>query len=338
MPPKVSVVMSNYNGVQLKLVENSLSSILKNTYKNLEVILVDNASTDNSVEVIQKKFDKNPRFNLLQNPINMYSQGLNLGIKNSTGKYVAFFNNDATVENGYFETLVDFMEKNKKVVLAQGKLLSSKNSKIIDCVGETMDIFGNPTSIGNGEKEKGKYEKEMELLSVTGSCSILRKAVTKTIGYFDNEFGIGYEDMDFSLRARMQGYKIVYLPKAIVFHKRGATDLSPIIKTEVKFHFNKNRISTLLKNFSKEDIFVALPVIVVLYIVQGFFEATIKNNPSFARARFTALFWVLVNLPQILKKRKQIQKNSAAIHRKRIYNLMTHNNLLSMAQKFVKGK
>lgn len=338
MAPRVSVVMSNYNGVQLKLVENSVASILKNTYSNLEVIVVDNASTDNSVQVLQKKFGKHPMYTLLQNPINMYSQGLNLGIKNSTGKYVAFFNNDATVENGYFEKVVDFMEKHKNVALAQGKLLSSKNSAIIDCVGETMDIFGNPTSIGNGEKDKNRYTEQTNILSVTGSCSILRKSVTEKIGFFDNSYGIGYEDMDLALRARMQGYDIVYLPDAKVFHKRGATDLSPIIKNTVKFHFNKNRIMTLLKDFSGKDIALALPVIILLYTTQGILEIVLKNNLSLGITRFTALFWIMINLPEIFAKRKEIQKKSSAKNMKTIYNLMTHNNLLSLALHFVKGK
>lgn len=337
MSPKVSVVMSNYNGVQLKLVQSSLKSLLKNTYPNLEVILVDNASTDTSVSVLQKEFGDNPRFRLLQNPINMYSQGLNLGIKNSTGKYVAFFNNDATVDNGYFETMVKFMESHKNVALAQGKLLSSKNKKLIDCVGETMDIYGNPTSIGNSEEAVDTYTKQMDILSVTGSCSILRKSITEEIGFFDNDYGIGYEDMDLALRARRYGYDIVYIPTAYVYHKRGATDLSPIIKTTVKWHFNKNRIVTLLKNFSGEDISKALPIIVLLYFVAGFLEATLKNNPKLGATRFTALFWVLINLPQILKKRKEIKKKRSAKNMKTIYNLMTHNNLFSMALQFARG-
>lgn len=338
MTPRVSVVMSNYNGVSLKLVEDSLSSILKNTYPNLEVILVDNASTDNSVEVIQKKFRKNKKFKLLQNVVNMYSQGLNLGIKNSTGKYVAFFNNDATVENGYFEQLIRFLESHKNVALIQGKLLSSQDRKIIDCTGETMDIYGNPHSIGNGEKEKDNYIKQTDILSVTGSCSILRKSVTEEIGYFDNDYGIGYEDMDLALRARMRGYDIVYFPDARVFHKRGATDLSPMIKKTVKWHFNKNRIATLIKDFSGKDILKALPVILLLYFGAGIMEATIKGKPEIGFTRLTALLWIVGNLSNILKKRKEIQKLKKQKYMKTIYSLMLKDNLFSIMGKFISGK
>lgn len=338
MLPRVSVVMSNYNGVTLKLVEDSLASILKNTYPNLEVILVDNASTDNSVEIIQKKFGKNPKFRLLQNVMNMYSQGLNLGVRNSTGKYVAFFNNDATVENGYFEALVSFLESHKNVALIQGKLLSAKDHSKIDCVGEIMDIYGNPKSIGNGEIAKDKYEAQMDILSVTGSCSMLRRSVVDEIGYFDNEYGIGYEDMDLALRARMRGYDIVYYPKVNVFHRRGATDLSPMVKLQVKWHFNKNRIVTLLKNFSWEDIGKALPVILLLYITAGIWEATLKRNPKLGITRFTAILWVIGNIFMIFEKRKQVEKIKKAKYMKTIHNLMMSGNLLITAKSFILGK
>lgn len=338
MLPRVSVVMSNYNGVALKLVENSLSSILKNTYPNLEVILVDNASTDNSVEVIQKKFSKNPRFILIQNPINRYSLGLNLGIKNSTGKYIAFFNNDAIVENGYFEKMVDFLQKYPNVALVQGKLLSSKNANQIDCVGETMDIYGNPKSIGNGEKDKGQYEKTIDILSVTGSCSMLRKSIIKKVGYFDNEYGIGYEDMDFSLRVRRHGYDIKYFPNVNVFHKRGATDLSPLIKNAVKWQFNKNRIVTIIKNFSWMYVVKTLPVIVIFYLLAGIIEATIKKNPKGGFVRFTALLWIVGNLPMILRKRDEIQKKQLKKNMQTVYNLMIQANLFTTAFTFMKAK
>lgn len=299
--------MSNYNGVMLKLVEDSLASVLKNTYPNLEVILVDNASTDNSIAVVQKKFGKNSKFKLLQNPINMYSLGLNLGIKNSTGKYIAFFNNDAIVENGYFEKLVAYLERNPNVALIQGKLLSSTNHAIIDCAGETMDIFGNPKSIGHGENNKGRYDVESEILSVSGSCSVLRKSVVETVGYFDNDYGIGYEDMDLSLRARFSGYRIIYYPSAYVYHKRGATDLSPMIRVQVKWHFNKNRLMTLLKNFPIELLIIALPVVLILYVILGIGDILHKNKFQMGITRFTAIFWVVGNIGDILKKRSVIQ-------------------------------
>ena len=158
--PRVSVVMSNYNGLSLNLIPETLKLILKNNYPNLEVILIDNASSDKSTNVILKEFGSNTKFKLIQNHINMYSQGLNLGFKNSTGEYIAFFNNDVVVENGYFQKFVKFLEGQPRVALAQGKLLSYFDHSIIASAGETMDEYGNPITIGAGLNAKTSFNKK----------------------------------------------------------------------------------------------------------------------------------------------------------------------------------
>ncbi len=330
--PKVSVVMSNYNGHTLKLIDNSLSSILKNNYKNLEVIVIDNASTDDSVSFIKKKYGKNKRLKLIENKINMYSLGLNLGIKNANGKYIAFFNNDATVDNGYFQTFISFLEKNKHIGLAQGKLLAANNHALIDCVGETMDIFGNPTSIGHGEKALGNFTTQTDILSVSGSCSMLRKSIVDDIGYFDEDFGIGYEDMDLSLRARKFGYDIVYFPNIYVYHKRGATDLADIVRIKVRWHFNKNRIMTIIKNYPLHLIITTLPVVVLIYSLAGFWEIMFQNKISLGLTRFTSMFWVLTHLSIILQKRKQIEQIPTKNNWSTIYQLMYKTQMLQKAK------
>ncbi len=323
--PKVSVVMSNYNGLDLRLIDKSLPSILKNSYPNLEVLLVDNASVDKSLEYVKKNFRNNPKLRIIENPVNMYSVGLNLGIKNSIGKYVAFFNNDAYVEDGYFEKFVSFLDKNSSVALAQGKLLSSVDHSKIDCVGETMDIFGNPLSFGHGDKDSEKFNSTKEILSVSGSCSILRKSVVKKIGNFDEAYGIGYEDMDLSLRAWMNDLKVIYFPDVRVFHKRGATDLSPVIRNKVKWHFNKNRIATLIKNEPSNYLILSLPVVFVFYILMGIYESLIQGKPKLGLARLTSIIWVIYHLPELLSKRRKLGK--------RINNFGKIKNL--MIKKFV---
>lgn len=303
---KVSVIMSNYNGKTLGLIPQNLEKILKNTYPNLEVIFVDNASTDDSLSAVRKKFPKNPKLKIIKNPVNMYSQGLNLGIKASTGEYVAFFNNDAYVTNDYFKKFIPFLEKNPDVGLAQAKLLSGRDTTKIDSVGETMDNFGNPVTIGSGEKDsKRKYNKVMDVLSVSGSCSILRKALVKKIGYFDEDYGIGYEDLDLALRVRGQGNKVVYFPGVTVYHKRGSTDLSPMVKILCRWHFNKNRIMTMMKNYPWSFLIVNLPGTVFIYLFAGFWEIVLKGQFTLGAKRFTSLGWVIGHMPLILEKRKK---------------------------------
>lgn len=332
--PKVSVVVSNYNGMKLNLLIESVSSILKNDYPNMEVILVDNASSDDSVKIAKKKF---PKLKIVQNPVNMYSEGMNLGIRKSEGEYVVFFNNDVVVKNGFFQKFIKFLEKNPNIVLAQGKLINYFNHKIIDSAGETMDPYGTPITMGAGQSAK-KFSKQTELLSVSGSCNILRKSCIENIGYFDKDYGIGYEDMDLSLRAWMKGYTVFYFPEVLAFHKRGATDLSDMVRTKVRWHFNKNRISTLLKNFPILFILKNLPVTIFIYVAAGVWEMIIKRKFSLGLTRFTSLFWVISHLSEILEKRKIIQAGASNKGKEKIQKLLYNKGLSSSFDSFIRTK
>jgi GT2 family glycosyltransferase len=338
MLPKITVVMSNYNGVTLGLLPDSLGAILSNNYPNLEVILVDNDSTDSSVSLVKRKFGKHSNFKLIQNPVNMYSQGLNLGIRNATGEYVAFFNNDARVKDGYFQRFIAYLEAHPRIALAQGKLLSAKDESIIDCVGEVIDLYGNPTSIGHGAKDTGQYEKIFKILSVTGSCSVVRKSLIGDIGFFDDEYGIGYEDLDLSLRAWMRGYEVVYFPDVQVFHQRGATDLAPMVRLKVRWHFNKNRIATVIKNYPSRLLFKSLFGIFIIYLLTGIFEIFIKRQPKLGMLRFTAIGWNIIHLPQLLIKRRLVQRRMKKNTFKKIEQYMMRRSLLGGIFVFLKGK
>lgn len=336
--PLVSVVMSNYNGLTLKLLNESLSAILKNDYPNLEVVLVDNASTDKSVSSVKKKFGKNPHLKVIQNHINMYSQGLNLGLKNSGGKYAATFNNDVFVEDGYFQKFVTFLDKNPKIALAQGKLISYFNHEIIDSAGETMDEYGNPITIGAGQNANENFNEVCEVLSVSGSCSMIRKSIADKIGYFDDDYGIGYEDLDLALRVWMKGYKVVYFPKALAFHKRGATDLSPMVRAIVRWHFNKNRIATIIKNYPTSFILKNLPVTFLIYVFAGIWEIVFKGNFKLGITRFTSILWVLDHFPVILRKRAIAQRGISKTGASQIQKLLYNKTLLQSFTSFIRAK
>src|SRR3989338_540779 len=258
--PKVSIIISNYNGLQLNLVIDSLTSVLNCDYPNYEVFLIDNASTDNSVTVVKRKFGKDKKLKIILNSVNMYSQGLNLGIENSDGEYIVFFNNDIEFKHGYLQKIVNLFRKDPKAALIQGKLLYFYDHKIIDSSGETMDIYGNPMTIGAGERDLGQYDRQIHILSASGSASVIRRSAVNFVGNFDSDYGIGYEDMDLALRLRLKGFKVLYLPDAVIYHKRGKTDLSTMIRVKVRWHFNKNRLATMIKNYPLLLLIKALPI------------------------------------------------------------------------------
>ena len=333
--PKVSMIVSNFNGMQLNLIDDCINSLIKPGYPKWELIIVDNASTDDSVKYLKKRFKNYKNCIVVENPINMYSQGLNLGLKKATGKYLAYFNNDVAITKAYLNNLVKEFEKDKKLAIAQGKLLNYKDHTKIDSVGETMDIFGNPQTLGIGETDQGQYDSSDYILSASGSACMIRKSIFGKLGGYDPIFGIGYEDMDLALRVRRLGYKVKRFPKAVVYHKRAATDLADFIRVKVKWHFNKNRLITMIKNYPVPLLIKSLPVTILLYKLIILYEWTIRRNWNMGRVRLTSLIWVIFHLPDIIDSRNKIKKIGAKPLSEKDYALFSSKSLFSNFRQFI---
>lgn len=319
--PLISIIISNYNGAKLNILQECLMGFKRIDYPNYEIILVDNASTDNSINIATKIFGKNPRFKIIENPVNMYSQGLNLGLKASSGEYVAYFNNDIAIEERYFHRLIEAFDKYPKLALVQGKLLWYFDHSAVDSAGETMDIFGNPVTIGYQTLDESQYESEEEILSASGSACILKKSALKKIGKYDPNYGIGYEDMDLALRLRHQGFQIMRIPSAICYHKRGATDLSSMVRIKVRWHFNKNRLATMIRNYPLSLLFTTLPVTILIYLGSMIWEILAHKNINLALTRPQAISWVVINLPMLIRERRKIRVVVTEKQDKKILNL-----------------
>lgn len=336
--PLVSIIISNLNGMNLNLLSDCLDSLTTPNYSNWELFVVDNNSSDNSVKYLQKRFKQLDNCNLIQNPINMYSQGLNLGAKHANGVYLAFFNNDVALHKGYFQELISQLEKDSKLAIAQGKLLNYYDRSKIDSAGETMDIYGNPITIGAGELDKGQFDKIEPILSASGSACIIKKTLFDKIGGYDPDYGIGYEDMDLALRARRLGYKVKRFPKAIVYHKRASTDLAPFIRIQVKWHFNKNRLTTMLKNYPLLLLLKSLPITIILYLGITLYEWFIRNNWQIGFMRITSIWYVFTHLIHILNKKTAINILGAKPLSTSDLRLFSPKSLFQLFKDFAKVK
>ncbi|KKQ49402.1 MAG: Glycosyl transferase family 2 [Candidatus Woesebacteria bacterium GW2011_GWC1_38_13] len=332
--PLVSIIISNLNGHRLNLLEDCLNSLTKPNYSNWELLVIDNNSDDDSVSYLTTRFNKLPNCRVVRNKINMYSQGLNLGANNARGKYLCYFNNDVAIHKDYFENIIKRLKYDKNIAILQGKLLNYYKRNIIDTAGETMDIYGNPVTIGAGEKDRGQFDKEEEILSASGSACVIKKDVFVKIGGYDPEYGIGYEDMDLALRARSMGYKVIRYPNAIVYHKRASTDLAPFVRLKVKQHFNKNRIATMIKNYPLTLLLRSLPVTILLYKFIGTWEWIVNRNWNIGLTRFTSIGWVIINLGQITSKRKRV-KNITKKNFQFPINLFSQKSLNSIFKDFI---
>jgi len=334
--PLITIIISNLNGMDLNLLPECLDSLTKPNYNNWELIVVDNNSTDGSVGYLKKRFAKLPNCILIQNPINMYSQGLNLGAKSAKGDYLAYFNNDVAVHKNYFNTIIKEFLNDKSLAIAQGKLLNLYKKGLIDSAGETMDIFGNPVTIGAGEKDKGQFDKIEDILSASGSACVIKMNIFQKLGGYDPDYGIGYEDMDLALRARRLGLKVKRFPKAIVFHKRASTDLAKFIRVKVKWHFNKNRLTTMIKNYPPKTLMLTIPITLSLYLGIALYEWVVRRNWNIGLVRITSIYWVISKTGKILKKRRDISYKGAKSLGKKEFRLFSSKSFLSLLGDFVR--
>jgi GT2 family glycosyltransferase len=338
--PLISAIVTNYNGWELGLISDFFESFLKEDYQNFELFFVDNASTDDSIEKVKENFGSDARLKIIERSVNIMSEGINVALNQVKGKYILFLNNDLYFQKGAIAKMVSFMEKNPQVGLVQGKIVSYFDHGKIDDVGETMDIYGNPMTLGAGETDKGQFNKRKEILSATGAASLLRGSLIKKIGILDPDYGIGYEDMDLALRLRLAGYKVYYLPKVLVYHKRGSSTstASDQVKTKIKYGFNKNRLATLIKNYQASTLLKVLPVVVLIYIATGLSEILFKKLWRFGLSRFQAIFWMLLNMKKLVKKRKKVQKIRELSDSEALLPYMAEGQLASGFLNFIKSK
>ena len=292
----VSIIIVNYNGRHH--LEECLKSLMQVTYKKFEVILVDNNSTDGSIEFVKnnhpsikiKKLDKNYGF----------AEPNNIGAKIAKGDFLLFLNNDTTVNPNFIQEMVNVFNQDSKIAISQSLLLKTNGE--IESSGDFID------TLGRAYMSKEKVTKVKEILSARGACMLIRKNIFWELEGFDKNFFASFEDIDLSWRAWIWGYKIVLVPNSIVYHAGGQT--VQLLTLEIKFHGVKNTLVLSLTNF--ED-----PLSKILKLVYNSLKKKplrISKNeeyeifrplPSFGTA-IKALMWVLKNLKYIIVKRKMV--------------------------------
>jgi GT2 family glycosyltransferase len=312
MFPLVSIIILNFNGKAF--LYNCLSSVLKTNYPNFEVIFVDNGSIDNSVEYVREKFGKDPRLKIIALNKNYgFAEGNNIGFKyaNPESKYVVFLNNDTVVNSEWLIEAIKILEKDNSIGAAQPKLKSLKDKKRIDSAGGFLDYMGRVLIRGTGESDRGQYDHIDEIFYAQGAAIIIRKDLIHRIGLFDSEYFLNYEETDFCWRTWLAGYKVIFIPKAVVYHWGGATihdkhKEKVVPSYKVMYHSRKNQIATLIKNYSLGNLFKYLPLLITRmfgYII----ILIIKNNKAHTLAYLRALIWNLKNIKRLLVKRAFVQ-------------------------------
>lgn len=240
--PLISVLLVNYNG--LRHLSDCLSSLNNQTFTDIEIVLVDNNSSDGSVEWIRKHF---PNVLIIESKINLgFGGGNNLGIPYCRGKYIYFLNNDTFVESNAIESLVIAIKHNEDVKIFASLLLKYNRPDLVDSAGDTIYSCGKTFSFAN--YPASMFLNQKKITSACGGAALYSRDLLEEIGYFDEDFFLNYEDLDLSFRAQHAGYEILLIPQSKVRHK-GSASLGGK-KSRLSLYYQERNFGIfLIKNF-----------------------------------------------------------------------------------------
>lgn len=211
----VSAVVVNWNGAWY--LGECLESLFAQSHRDLEVIVVDNGSNDGSLDLLRAFGD---RIRLIANRENRgFAGGANQGIRAARGDYIALLNNDARAEPSWLAELVAAIESAPDIGMCASKILFFPETAFIDKAGHLMYPDGLNAGRGKWERDRGQYDAREEALFPDGAAALYRKRMLQEIGLFDEDFFAYGDDADLGMRARLSGWRCLYVPSAVVYHR-----------------------------------------------------------------------------------------------------------------------
>ena len=310
--PKISIIIVNYNGKEL--LQKCLESLFKTDYENFEVILVDNNSTDGSIEFVTKNYPKIIVIKLDSNK--GFAEPNNVGAKIAKGEHLLFLNNDTVTTSNFISEMVKVLQKDDQVAICQSLLLRPNGD--VDSSGDFID------KIGIVYNSKTKIDQIKEVSSARGACMMIRKKIFDKLGGFDEKFFFSFEDVDLGWRSWILGYKVVIAPNSIVYHSVGKT--SSKLKSEAAFHGLKNQLAMKITNFEPKFVFRSLLLFFFVYgsreikiwldykikgsttMTSTDYEDRIAQNPSL-KTVIKSISWILNNIGYLRDKHNYVNKN-----------------------------
>ncbi|MBI2101448.1 glycosyltransferase family 2 protein [Candidatus Woesearchaeota archaeon] len=288
----VSIIIVNYNGKGL--LKALVDSIKKSSFKNYEIIVADNSSSDGSQELVRKNY-KNVK--LVENGKNLGYSGINSALEHCNGEYILFLNNDMELDKDCIKFLVESINSDKEVAMAAPRLVNFYDRKLKSGGTWVSRAFYNGHIRGNGSS------REIPYLGV----GLIRKDFVDLFGYlFEPDYFIYAEDLDLGMRIRLSGKKAVFEPKAVMYHMHAVTTRKKS-KAFTAFLMERNLLTTFFRIMDFRHIVLYLPYALLMRLI-----AITKDILSFqfaiAFARIKAVFYILFNFNKILEKRKEAQK------------------------------
>ncbi len=316
-----AIVILNWNGKEF--LEQFLPVLIKYTTEpNIEIIIADNDSKDDSIAFLDQNYSGIRQVLLDKNY--GFAGGYNQALSQIEAKYYVLLNSDIEVTNNWLTPLIELMDSDSSIAACQPKIKSFHNRECYEYAGAAggfIDKYGYPFCRGRIlnviEADKGQYDDKKDIFWATGACMVIRADLFKKEGGFDNDFFAHMEEIDLCWRLKNKGYKIVYQPESIVYHVGGGTlpNNSPY-----KLYLNyRNNLFLLYKNLPKGKL---LPILIFRLILDGI--SAIMFILKLSGRRFMSVLKAHIHFYRSLKslkrKRKILLSNSSVDEHKEIYS------------------
>ncbi|MFQ3646176.1 MAG: glycosyltransferase family 2 protein [Anaerolinea sp.] len=300
--PLLSVVIPNWNGE--RFLRTCLDALRRQTHPALEIIVVDNASSDGSQALLRAEY---PEVMLIALPSNRgFTGACNAGMERAQGEFVSLLNNDTEVSPQWAAAIVDAFQRHPQVGIVASKMLLFDQRDTFHTAGDGFRTDGTAFNRGVWEKDIGQYDEEAFVFSACGGASAYRRAMLDQIGLLDDDFFFSLEDVDLAWRAQLAGWRALYTPHAVVYHHLSATGGG----VTASFYDGRNALYLLAKNLPSE-LWRKHRRCIVQRQAQLAWEALRAWRGAAARARLRGMLIGLLTLHRMLAKRRIVQPQRA---------------------------
>ncbi len=304
-----SIIIANFNGE--KYLETCLNSVLKSSYKNFEIIIIDDASTDQSLDILIRYKSGGPKVIILENKKNIGpAASRNKALRNAKGSVIVFLDNDTEVTPSWLNEFNKLL-KNKNIGAVQSLLLDFKKRNIIQMGGGRLISFtGWLKPLLQGFNYKGATVTDKDIVGVSAALAV-KKSCFYVVKGFDEKEQKYTEDLDFCWRIWIAGFRVVLASKSIVYHytksiaERNNTKTS---KFEIYYHMSKNSIRSMIKNYELKNIPLNLLFFIGINIIRSLLVLIRRKDASAFAGSMLGIVWNIISLDDTLKNRMQVQK------------------------------
>jgi GT2 family glycosyltransferase len=260
----ISIIIPNYNGLNFL---NECFESLRDQNCSFKVIIIDNGSDDGSLKFIRENY---PEFTLIENRDNLgFSVAVNQGIKAATTKYVFLLNNDVVLEPDCISNLLKCIMNDDHIFAVASKMVQYHDRSKLDDAGDEYTLLGWTKKVGDGKSSK-LYTDKRDIFSACAGAALYRRSVFDSISYFDENFFAYMEDVDISYRARIYGYKCIYCPDAVVYHRVSETSGNKYNEFKIKLAA-RNNVYVPYKNMPRPQFLVNIIFLFLGYFIKYLF-------------------------------------------------------------------